>query len=122
MFQGLSGLGSLLKQAQEIGTRMKGLNDELRTRRATGASGGGMIEVEVNGALEVLRVQIDPQLIAQGDRELIEDLVATAVNQALEKGKELHAEAVKAITGNVDMGGLQDTLGKLLGPNGPTTT
>lgn len=122
MFQGLSGLGSLLKQAQEISGRMKGLNDELRGRRASGTSGGGMVEVEVNGLLEVLRVRVDPQLFAQADRELLEDLILTAVNQALAKGKELHAEALKAITGSVDVSGLQETLGKFLGPSGPTTT
>ena len=52
-----------------------------------------MVEIEINGLLEVLRCRIDPQLIAQGDRELIEDLVAAAVNQAVAKGKQLHAEA-----------------------------
>ena len=122
MFEGLSGLGSLLKQAQEISGRMKGVNDELRGRRASGTSGGGMVEVEVNGLLEVLRVRVDPQLFAQADRELLEDLILTAVNQALTKGKELHAEALKAIAGSVDVSGLQDTLGKFLGRNGPTTT
>jgi DNA-binding YbaB/EbfC family protein len=100
---------------------MKGLNDELRGRRASGASGGGMVEVEVNGLLEVLHVRIDPQLSAQADRELLEDLILTAVNQAIAQGKALHAEALKGITGNVDMSGLQETLGKFLGPSGPTT-
>jgi DNA-binding YbaB/EbfC family protein len=121
VFEGLTGLGSLLKQAQEISGRMKGLNDELRGRRASGASGGGMVEVEVNGLLEVLHVRIDPQLSAQADRELLEDLILTAVNQALTQGKALHAEALKGITGSVDVSGLQETLGKFLGPSGPTT-
>ncbi len=122
MFEGLSGLGSLLKQAQEISGRMKGLNDELRGRRTSGTAGGGMVEVEVNGLLEVLRVRVDPQWFAQADRELLEDLIVTAVNQALAKGKELHAEAFKAIAGSVDVSGLQDTLGKFLGRGGPTAT
>jgi hypothetical protein len=111
-----------LKQAQEIGGRMKGLNDQLRGRRATGTAGGGMVEVEVNGLLEVLRVQVDPQLFAQADRELLEDLILTAVNQALAKGKGLHAEALQAITGSVDVPGLQEMLGKFFGQGGPTTT
>ena len=61
MFKGLTGLGSLLKQAQEISGRMKGLNEQLRARRATGSAGGGMVEVEVNGLLEVLGCHIDQQ-------------------------------------------------------------
>ena len=86
MFKGLANLGSLLKQAQQIGGQMDKLAEELKNRRATGTAGGGMVEVEVNGLLEVLRCRIDPQLVAQGDRELIEDLVVAAVNQAIGQG------------------------------------
>ncbi len=113
MFKGLSNLGALLKQAQQFGGQMEKLNEELKNRRATGTAGGGMVEVEINGLLEVLRCRIDPQLFAQGDRELIEDLVAAAVNQAIAKGKQLHAEAVKELTGGLQLPGLQEALEKL---------
>jgi len=115
VFKGLLGLGSLLKQAQQISGRMQGLGDELKKRRAVGSAGGGMVEIEVNGLMEVLRCHIDPELIARGDRELIEDLVATAINQTIAKGKQLHSEAVKELTGNVDMPGLNEALEKFLG-------
>ena len=115
MFKGLVGLGSLLKQAQQISGRMQGLGEELKKRRATGSAGGGMVEIEVNGLMEVLRCSIDQTLIAGGDRELIEDLVATAVNQAVAKGKQLHGEAVKELTGGLNLPGLDDALGKYLG-------
>ena len=119
MFKGLTGLGSLLKQAQEIGGKMKGLGDELRTRRVTGSAGGGMVEIEVNGLLEVLQCRIDQQLIADGDRELLEDLVATAVNQAIAKGKALHGEAVKSLTGGIEIPGMEEAMAKFLGPDQP---
>ena len=122
MFKELAGLGSLVKQAQEISGRMKGLGEELRGRRATGSAGGGMVEVEVNGLLEVLRCHIDPELLVQGDRELLEDLVSTAVNQALTKGKQLHAEAMKTLTGGLDVPGLDQALGKFLGGNVPDSS
>ena len=115
MFKGLVGLGSLLKQAQQISGRMQGLGEELKKRRATGSAGGGMVEIEVNGLMEVLRCHIDQELIAGGDRELIEDLVATAINQAIAKGKQLHGEAVKELTGGLNVPGLDDALGKFLG-------
>ena len=115
MFKGLVGLGSLLKQAQQISGRMQGLGEELKKRRATGSAGGGMVEIEVNGLMEVLRCHIDQELIAGGDRELIEDLVATAVNQAIAKGKQLHGEAMKELTGGLNVPGLDDALGKFLG-------
>lgn len=119
MLKGLTGIGSLLKQAQEITGRMKGLNEDLRARRVTGSAGGGMVEIEVNGLMEVLQCRIDPELVTQGDRELIEDLVTTAVNQAVVKGKELHAEALKSMTGGLEVPGLDEALGKFLGPNAP---
>ena len=56
------------------------MGDKLKDRRTTGTAGGGMVEIEINGLLEVLRCRIDEQLISQGDRELIEDLVAAAID------------------------------------------
>ena len=63
------------------------ITEEMRKRRVTGIAGGGMVEIEVNGLMEALRCRIDPQLITQNDRELLEDLITAAVNQAIAKGK-----------------------------------
>jgi len=115
VFEGISNIGALLKQAQQMGGRMQELGNELKSRRAAGTSGGGMVEIEVNGLMEVVGCQIDEQLIKGGDRELIEDLVATAVNQAIIKGKQLHAEAMKSLTGGIEIPGLDDAMAKLLG-------
>ena len=117
MFKGFSELGSLLKQAQEIGGRMKGITDELRKRRTSGTAGGGMVEIEINGVCDVLACRIDDQLIEQGDRELIEDLVTSAANQAIAKAKGLHAEAVQEMTGGLNIPGLDGALGEFLGGN-----
>jgi DNA-binding YbaB/EbfC family protein len=118
MFKGLSNLGALLRQAQNIGGRMQELNEELRKQRAVGTAGGGMVEVEINGLLEVLRCRIDESLVGQGDRELIEDLVATAVNQAIAKGRQLHADALRELTGGIDLPGVQEAISKFtrMGP------
>jgi len=122
MFKGLAGIGSLLKQAQEIGGRMKGLTEELKKRRTSGSAGGGMVEVEVNGLAEVLSCRIEEQILADGDRELLEDLVVTATNQALSKAKQLHAEAMKELTGGVELPGLEDAMAKFLGDQKPDET
>ena len=116
MFKGLSNLAGLLKQAQQFGGQMDKLTEQLKARRVTGAAGGGMVEVEINGLLEVVGCRIDPQLFGQGDRELIEDLVTAAVNQAVAKGKQLHAEALKELTGGLPLPGLQEALEKFAGP------
>jgi nucleoid-associated protein EbfC len=119
MFKGLSNLANVFKQAQEIRGQMDKLADEMKNRRTTGAAGGGMVEVEINGLVEVLHCRIDPQLIAQGDRELLEDLVVGAVNQAISKAKEMHAAAVREITGGMQLPGLQEALEKFAGVEGP---
>jgi len=116
MFKGLSNLSSLLKQAQQIGGQMQNVGERLKELRAVGTAGGGMVEIEINGLMEVLRCRIDQQLIDQGDRELIEDLVAAAMNQAVVKGKQLHGEAMKELTGGLELPGLQEALAKVTNP------
>jgi hypothetical protein len=116
VFKELANLGAVWKQAQELGTRMQGLGDELRGKRVCGSAGGGMVELEANGLMEVLRCKIDPALLAQQDRELLEDLVASAVNQAVGKAKQLHAEAVRTVAGGLPLPGLEQTLSKLFAP------
>ena len=115
MFQGIGNLGSHWKQASELGGQLEKLGEELKNRRTTGASGGGMVEVEINGALEVLHCKIDPQLVAQGDREMLEDLLVAAMNQAVTKGKQLHADALKEITGGMQLPGMREALEKISG-------
>jgi DNA-binding YbaB/EbfC family protein len=115
MFKGLSNLATLLKQAQNIGGQMGQLTEMMKNRRVVGSAGGGMVEIEVNGLMEVLRCRIDPQLFAGGDREMLEDLVQAAVNQAITKGKQMHAEAMRELTGGLSLPGLQEALEKFTG-------
>jgi DNA-binding YbaB/EbfC family protein len=119
VFKGLASLAGLLKNAQELGGRMQAISEELRTRRATGSAGGDLVEIEVNGLVEVLRCRIDPKLTAQPDVELLEDLVVTAVNQAVSKAKEFHAEAVRSATAGLNLPGLEDALGRMISPKPP---
>ena len=113
VFKGLTNLGSLLKQAQQLGGQMSRMPEEMRKLHVTGIAGGGMVEVEVNGLMEVLRCRIDPQLITQNDRELLEDLITAAVNQAISKGKQLHADKLRDLTGGLPLpGGFHEALAK----------
>ncbi len=80
-------------------------------KRVTGTAAGGMVEAEVDGLGQLLRVSIDPALIERKDRELIEDLVPGAVNAAIAKSKELHAEALRGLTGGIDIPGIKEALG-----------
>ncbi len=114
LFDKIGDMASMIRQAQQIGGKMEALTESLKTRRATGAAGGGLVEVEVNGLQEVLHCRIEPAFFAQGDRELIEDLVRVATNEALANAKQLHAEAMQSLMG-ADMPGLSEAMAKLTG-------
>lgn len=113
MFKGITNLAGLLKQAQQVGSRLQQVNDELKNRRASGSAGGGMVEVEVNGLGQVLRLSIDPSLVEMKDRELLEDLIPAATNQALTKAKEMHADVIKDLAGGMNLPGLDEALAKV---------
>ncbi len=124
MFKGLgnlANLASVIKQAQQMGGKMQQVADVLKTRRAEGTAGGGLVSVEVNGLGELLRCTIDPSL--SNDREMIEDLIPAAVNQAQAKAKQLYADEMKSLADGVDMPALNDVLAQLSGgpPDAPST-
>jgi hypothetical protein len=119
VFEGITQLGSLMKQARQIGSRVKNMNEQLRAKRASGSSGGGMVQVEVNGLGEVLRLSIDPKLIENNEQDMIEDLVPAAVNQAIQRSKELYAEAIRDVTEGLSIPGLDQAVAKFI--SGSTT-
>lgn len=117
MFQGLSNIATLLRQAQQMGPKLQALQQQLKEARATGSAGGDLVVVEANGLSEVVSIRIDPSLVARGDAEMIQDLTTAAVNVALAKAKELHVNAMKSLTSEVDMPGLQEMLARMTGPS-----
>lgn len=76
-------LGRLMERAREVQARLASLQAELATRRFEGAAGGGMVTAVVSGGLRVLEVRVEPALLESGDREMLQDLTAAAVNAAL---------------------------------------
>jgi nucleoid-associated protein EbfC len=117
MFKGLGNLAGMLKQAQQMGSRLQELNETLRAQRAEGAAGGGMVTVEVNGLGEVLACRIDPSVAT--DRELVEDLIPAAVNAALARAKSLHADAMRSMTSGMDLPGFEEMMAQVTGPQDP---
>lgn len=115
MFKALANIGTLMRSAQQMGEKMQAVNERLKHERATGSAGGEMVVVEINGLSEVVRVKIDPALVARGETEMIEDLTAAAINQALQKAKELHVAAMQSLTEGMDVPGLQDALAQFTG-------
>jgi hypothetical protein len=120
LFRGLANLASMIKQAQQMGSKLQGLNEDLKKKRVSGSAGAGLVEVDANGLGEVLRVRLDPKLFENPDREMIEDLIPAAANQAIAKSRQLHADAVKSLAEDIDLPALNEALGTLEEPKGPT--
>jgi DNA-binding YbaB/EbfC family protein len=116
VFKGLGDLAALLKDAQQIRTRLEQVRARLAQERVQGTAGGGMVVVEANAQQEILSCRIAPELEEQKDRELIEDLVVAATNQALEQARRTAQEEMGKVFGGLPLGGLGDALGHLMNP------
>ncbi len=99
-------LGKLMKQAQEMQQKMAKLQDELAHMEVEGTSGGGMVRVKMNGQQEVLAVQIDPQVFTDGDKEMLEDLMVAAFNEARRQALDLAKEEMSKLTGGLPLPGM----------------
>jgi DNA-binding YbaB/EbfC family protein len=80
----MRGGGNMMKQAMALQANMKKAQEEIAAMEVVGESGGGMVKVTMNGKHEVKRVQIEPQVVSE-DREMLEDLIAAAINDAVNK-------------------------------------
>jgi DNA-binding YbaB/EbfC family protein len=88
-------LSALLEKARQMQTRLAEVQRELAQRRIEGSAGGGMVTVVATGDLRILEVRIEPSLLASGDREMIQDLTAAAVNAALANAQRAAQEALQ---------------------------
>lgn len=94
-------IAQLMQQAQQVQENLKKAQEELAELEITGEAGGGLVKVEMNGRHEVRRVHIDPEVA--DDREMIEDLVAAAVNDAVKRIQETTQERMSGLTGGLPM-------------------
>ncbi len=102
----LGGMGNLLKQAQEMQTRLAQIQEELARKSVEGSSGGGMVQVTVTGQLALSSVKIDPSVINPQEKEMLEDLLQAAVNDGLRRAREMASEEMSKITGGFKIPGL----------------
>lgn len=100
------GLGNILKQAQQMHTRISQLQEEMAQKTVETSSGGGMVNIIMNGKQEILSLRIDPEVVNREDVEMLQDLIAAAVNEAIRKSQEVMTEEMKKITGGLSIPGL----------------
>jgi hypothetical protein len=96
------GIGNLMKQAQQLQANVQKAQAEIAAMQVTGESGGGMVKVTINGRHEALRVQIDPSMPLD-DREMIEDLVAAAFNDAVHRLETVSQEKMSGLMGGMNL-------------------
>jgi len=99
---GQMGLGNLMRQAQQMQENMRRLQDELAKTEVTGESGAGMVKVTLSGKHQAHRVQIDPAALKE-DKEFLEDLVAAAINDAVQKVEQMAREKMAQATGGLNL-------------------
>ena len=100
------GLGNILKQAQQMHAKIAQLQEEIAAKTVEGSSGGGMVNIVMNGKQEIVSVRIDPEVINREDVEMLQDLIMAAVNEAVRKSQEMMQEEMKKITGGLSIPGL----------------
>jgi len=99
-------VSKLLRQFQKIQGEMKKVQEEIAKEEVTGSSGGGMVEVTINGKFEVVDVRIEKKLLKGDDAEMLEDLILAAVNSAMSKVQELIKDRLGQITGGLQLPGM----------------
>ena len=97
------GLGNVLKQAQQMHAKISQLQEEMAGKTVEASSGGGMVNIVMNGKQEILSVRIDPEVVSREDIEMLQDLIAAAVNEAIRKSHEMMTEEMKKITGGLSV-------------------
>lgn len=99
-------MGDLMKQAQQFQEKLGTIQEELGSKTVTGSAGGGMVSVLVNGKSELVGLTIEKEIVNPDDIQMLQDLVAAAVNDGLQKSKELAKGEMGKLTGGVNIPGL----------------
>ena len=96
----------MMRQAQEFQKRMEEVQNDIERSTVEASAGGGVVKAVVNGAMMVESISIDPEVVSPDDVEMLEDLVAAAVNEAMTKAQDMANEKMAALTGGLNIPGL----------------
>jgi len=99
-------MSGLMKQAQTLQRKMQEMQAELGQRTVSAQSGGGMVEAVVNGRQELVSLRIEPEVATPDDVEMLQDLILAAINEALNRSREMVAQEMSKLTGGLQIPGL----------------
>ncbi|MDD2902459.1 MAG: YbaB/EbfC family nucleoid-associated protein [Syntrophales bacterium] len=102
----MKNLSGLMKQAQKLQAKMAEMQAEVGNRTVTAQAGGGMVEAVANGRLELVSLRIDPEVATPDDVDMLQDLIMAAVNEALNRAREMMAQEMAKLTGGLQIPGM----------------
>ena len=102
----MKGMGNMLKQAQQLQSKMMKMQEELGDKTVEASVGGGMVIAVVNGKQQLLSLKIQPEAVNPDDVEMLEDMVLAAINKAMDDSQEMMKQAMSSLTGGLNIPGL----------------
>ncbi len=102
----MKGIQNLMKQAQQMQQKISTLQKELETRELETSSGGGMIKIKINGKQQILAITINKECVDPNDVGSLEELMKTAINQAIKESQDMVSGAMSKVTGGLNIPGL----------------
>ncbi len=102
----MKGMGNMMKQAQKLQAKMMKMQEELGSQTVEATSGGGMVKVVANGKQQIASIQIEKEVVDPDDIEMLQDLVLSAINEALSKSQEMVSSEMSKLTGGMNIPGL----------------
>ena len=103
----MKNLTQMMKQAQQLQRKMVEMQAELANRTVSAQAGGGMVEAVANGRQELLSLRIDQEVVSPEDVDMLQDLILAAVNEALNKSREMVSQEMSKLTGGMQIPGLE---------------
>ena len=102
----MKGMGNLMKMAQKAQAQIMKIQEELAEKEVEASAGGGMVTATVNGRQQVISLKISPDVLEDGDVEMLQDLVVAAINEAMKKSQEMMNAEMQKVTGGMNIPGL----------------
>ena len=99
-------IGNIMKQAKKMQEKIGKLQEELENKTIEAQAGGGMVRVVVNGKFEVVSLKIEKEVVNPEDIEMLQDLIAAAVNEGIRKSQEMASSEMGKITGGLGIPGM----------------
>lgn len=102
----MQNIGNIMKQAKKMQEKIGRLQQELETKTTEAQAGGGMVRVVVNGKFEIVSLKIEKEVVNPEDIEMLQDLIAAAVNEGIRKSQEMASSEMAKITGGLGIPGM----------------